>query len=303
MKFPKFNNQLVFKTILATTLILNILGYLGAYLLTHHRAADEFGIGLPRSRIYKLPTESGLKYTDAKITINDNEWLSTWLIKAKNPQGTVILFHGKESSKSSLLTPAQIFNSLNYDTLLVDFRGSGDSSGNTSTVGFHEGEDVALAVKYIQQLNPEQPIILYGVSMGSAAILKAIARDKVKPDGIILELPFARLVDAVKNRLETYELPSVILGELIVFWGGIQHNFNGFSHNPIDYAKAVDCPTLIFSGDRDPLVTVEEVQQIQNNVNSQNKLVVFPNAGHQLLVSIDRQLWQENVTTFLKSIP
>ena len=292
----------VFKTIIAAILLLNILGYTGAYQLTHHRDSDEFGLGLPRSRIYRLPTELGLKYTESQITINDNEWLSTWLIKAKNPQGTVILFHGKGRSKASLLTNAQIFNNLNYDTLLVDFRGSGDSSGNTSTIGFQEGEDVALAVQYIQQLNPEQPIILYGVSMGSAAILKAIARDQVQPDGIILELPFARLVDAVKNRLKTYDLPSIIFGELIVFWGGIQHKFNGFSHNPIDYAKAVNCPTLIFSGDRDPLVTVEEVQQIQNNVNSQNKLVVFPNAGHQLLVSIDRQLWQKNVTTFLKSI-
>ena len=299
----KLSKQLIFKTTITATLLINILGYMGAYLLTHHRDADEFGLGLPRSRIYKLPTEVGLDYSSAKITINDNEWLSTWLIKAKKSQGTVILFHGKESSKSSLLTPAQFFHSLNYDTLLVDFRGAGDSSGNTSTVGFQEGKDVALAVKYIQQLNPEKPIILYGISMGTAAILKAIAKDQVKPDGIILELPFARLVDAVKNRLGTYNLPSFILGELVVFWGGVQHNFNGFSHNPLDYAKTVDCPTLIFSGDRDPLVTVDEVKQIQNNLNSQKKLVVFPNAGHQLLVSVDQKLWQENVATFLKLIP
>ena len=294
--------KLIFETTIITTLLINALSYTGAYFLTHNRDPDEFGLGLPRSQIYSLPTELGLKYTSQKIAINDNEWLSTWLIKTKNPQGTVILFHGKESSKSSLLTPAQIFNSFNYDTLLVDFRGAGNSSGNTSTVGFNEGEDVAIAVNYIQQLNTKQPIILYGISMGSAAILKAIVDTQVKPDGIILELPFARLLDAVKNRLELLNIPSFIMGELVVFWGGIQHQFNGFSHNPIDYTKAVDCPTLIFAGDRDPLVNVDEVKQIHNNLNVQKKLVVFPNAGHQLLVKVDRQLWQENIKTFMTSV-
>ena len=175
MKLPKLRKRLIFETTIITTLLINALGYTGAYLLTHHRNPDEFGIGLPRSQIYSLPTELGLKYSNQKLKIKKNEWLSTWLIKAPNPQGTVILFHGKESSKSSLLTPAQVFNSLGYNALLVDFRGSGNSSGNTSTVGFHEGEDVAIAINYIQQLNAEQPIILYGISMGSAAILKAIA--------------------------------------------------------------------------------------------------------------------------------
>lgn len=297
--------KLIFETTVITTLFINALGYTGAYFLTHHREPDEFGLGLPRSQIYSLPTELGLKYSSQKIPISENEWLSTWLIKTnktKNPQGTVILFHGKESSKSSLLTPAQVFNSLNYDTLLVDFRGAGNSSGNTSTVGFKEAEDVAVAVNYIQQLQSEQPIILYGISMGSAAILKAIADNQVKPDGIILELPFTRLLNVVKNRLELFKIPSFVAGELVVFWGGIQHQFNGFSHNPIDYVQAVDCPTLIFSGDRDPLVEVEEVQQMLDNLNSQKKLVVFPNAGHQLLVKVDHQLWQENVETLLKSL-
>ena len=293
---------MIFETTIFTTVLINAIGYTGAYYLTHHRNPDEFGLGLPRSQIYSLPTELGLQYSNQKIAINNQEWLSTWLIKAKAPQGTVILFHGKESSKSSLLEQAQIFNSLNYDALLVDFRGSGNSSGHTSTVGFNEGEDVALAVNYIQQLNAEQPIILYGISMGSAAILKAIADNQVKPDGIILELPFTRLLNAVKNRLKIYNIPSFIMGELVVFWGGIQHRFDGFSHNPIDYTKTVDCPTLIFSGDRDPLVSVDEVKQIHNNLSAPKKLVVFPNAGHQLLVKVDRQLWQKNVETLINEL-
>ena len=293
---------MIFETTIVATVLLNALGYTGAYYLTHHRNPDEFGLGLPRSQIYSLPTELGLEYSHEKLAINDNEWLSTWLIKTNNPQGAVVLFHGRGTSKSSLLEQAHIFNSLNYDALLVDFRGSGNSSGNTNTVGFKEGEDVTLAVNYIRELNADKPIILYGVSMGSAAILRAIAESQVKPDAIILELPFASLLNAVKNRLKISNIPSFVMGELVVFWGSIQHQFNGFSHNPIDYARAVDCPTLILSSDRDPLVNVDEVQQIHNNLNVPKKLVVFPNAGHQLLVKVDRQIWQDHVETLLQSL-
>ena len=302
MKLPRLKKKLIFETTITATLLINVLGYAGAYLLTHHRTPDEFGLGLPRSQIYSVPTELGLEYTDQRISINNNGWLSTWFIEATNSQGTVILFHGKESSKSSLLNSAKVFNNLGYDSLLVDFRGSGNSSGHTNTVGFNEGEDVSVAVDYIQKLKGNQPIILYGISMGSAAILKAIADNQVKPDGIILELPFPRLLDAVKKRLELYNVPSFVMGELIVFWGGMQHGFNGFSHNPIDYTKAVNCPTLILLGDRDPLVTVDEVKQMYNSLNVPKNLVIFPDAGHQLLVKADFQLWQDNVKKLLKSL-
>ena len=112
MKLPKLRTKLIFETTITATLLINALGYMGAYLLTHHRNTDEFGIGLPRSQIYSLPTELGLQYSNQKIEINNHEWLSTWLIKAKNPQGTVILLTGIQPPKSI------------YDKGLIRFRNS-----------------------------------------------------------------------------------------------------------------------------------------------------------------------------------
>jgi alpha-beta hydrolase superfamily lysophospholipase len=117
---------------------------------------------------------------------------------------------------------------LNYDTLLVDFRGLGGSSGNTTTLGVRETEDVALSMRYAQRSKFKRPFVLYGVSMGSAAILKAVAQREVNPDAIILELPFDRLIDAVKSRLKAFKIPTFPMVELLVFWGGFQYGFNGF---------------------------------------------------------------------------
>ncbi|MBV6624432.1 MAG: alpha/beta hydrolase [Rivularia sp. (in: Bacteria)] len=289
----------IYKFIIITFIILNILSYGGAYYLTYFNSYN-------RQVSSKKPADIGLKYETKRISINRNEWLDTWFIPAENKSnGTVLLFPGNNGSKAKqLLAPTQVFHDLDYNTLLVDFRGLGASSGNSTTIGFREAEDVALAVNYAEKSKLKHPYILYGVSMGSAAILKSMAdKDKnINPEAIILEAPFARLVNAVGSRLKAIKIPTFPITQLIVFWGGIQHGFNGFTHNPVTYAKSVKCPTLILQGKLDKWTSLEEINEILQNLQGSKELVIFPDAGHNLLVTVDKQLWKQSVEKFLGGI-
>jgi hypothetical protein len=60
-----------------------------------------------------------------------------------------------------------------------------------------------------------------------------------------------QLLNAVKSRLQAFGIPSFPLAESIVFWGGVQHGFNGFDHNPVTFASRVKCPTLLLHGATD----------------------------------------------------
>ncbi|MCC0177090.1 alpha/beta hydrolase [Waterburya agarophytonicola K14] len=279
---------------------INFSGYLGAYILTNYRYNNKF-IGFPRPINNKIPTDLQLQYDTIRIKVNQNEWLEMWSIESSSleTKGTVILFHGKGSSKSSLIASAEIFSFLGYKTLLVDFRGSGSSSGNVTTIGVKESKDVALVFNYVKALNTNKPIVLYGISMGTAAILKAIAEVNITPDGIILELPFTRLLNAVKSRLHRSNIPTFPIAELMVFWGGVQHGFNGFAHNPIDYARKVKYPTLILHGGKDITVEIKEIDNLYQNIKTPKKIVVFSEASHQLLVTVNKEMWQTNVEDFL----
>jgi alpha-beta hydrolase superfamily lysophospholipase len=284
---------------------INALAYIGAYTMTHFSSPGEFSLGLPRPHNAKIPTDIGLAYVTHRIPINHSEWLETWLIPAQpsSSKGTVLLFPGNGGSKGKqLLAPAQVFNHLKYDTLLVDFRGVGGSSGNTATLGFREAKDVALVVNYAKKLNLKQPIVLYGVSMGSAAILKAIAQEKIEPDGIILELPFTRLLNAVKSRLQARNVPSFPTAELLVLWGSVQQGFNGFAHNPVIYSKRVNCPTLVLQGKQDKWTDMTEIDELLENLRGSKQLVIFPTAGHDLLVTVDKEHWQQSVEQFIKGV-
>jgi uncharacterized protein len=303
----------LYRLLLIFCLVVNVVAYLSAHTLTDFNSPAQFGLGLPKPTSSRLPSDIGLKYTTHRIPIDSPvetlreraEWLETWSIPVANAKskGTVILFPGNGGSKAKqLLLPAQVFHSLGYNALLVDFRGVGGSSGNTTTLGFREAQDVALSVSYAQKSNFKRPLILYGVSMGTAAILKAIAAEKVSPDAIILELPFARLLDAVRSRIQAISVPTFPLAELIVFWGGIQHGFNGFAHNPVDDASQVKCPILVLHGKLDKWTTGAEIDRIFANLGGSKQLSIFPNAGHNLLITSDREHWIQAIELFLRSV-
>ena len=314
IKLGKRTRQQLYFAALISCLAFNGVAYLGAYKLTHFLVPGQFGIGVTKPNSPKTPADIGLSYHTHRIVIDRDRWLETWLIPVANStisKGIVILFPGSQNSKArQLLAPAQVFHDLGYETLLVDFQGVGGSSGNTNTIGMREAEDVVLSVDYARKLATENsskyshkpPIILYGISMGSAAILRAIAQERVHPDAIILEEPFARLVDAVGSRVRTNFIPAFPLAESIVFWGGIQHGFNGFAHNPVDYAAQVHCPTLILQGELDPWTTATEIDRIYQNLRGTKQLSIFPKTGHNLLVTVDRDRWTQDVDKFLLKV-
>lgn len=305
LKLRRKSKKRFFQVVLAVFLSLNALSFVGAYTLTHFSFPGHLGLGLPKPNSSKLPSDVGLEYVTRRISINQNEWLETWFIQARRSvsSGTVLLFPGNAGSKAKqLLAPTEIFHRLGYDTLLIDFRGVGGSSGNTTTLGVREAKDVALALSYAQSSNFQRPFILYGLSMGSAAILKAVAHEKVNPDAVILELPFARLLDAVRSRLRAVGIPRFPMAEMLVFWGSIQHRFNGFTHNPVTYAKQVQCPALLLHGKLDRWTTVAEIDRIFQNLQGSKELIIFPNTGHNLLVTVDKERWQRSIDRFLKGV-
>jgi hypothetical protein len=209
------------------------------------------------------------------------------------------MFHGFAASKASLLPAAEAFHELGYDALLVDFRGSGGSDGYATTIGYREADDVAAACDYARQQWPDSPLVLYGRSMGGAAVLRALAVGELRPAAVILECPFDRLLSTTKNRFRAVGLPSFPAAELLVFWGGVQHGYSGFDHNPVDYAAAVECPALFLHGERDVRVAPAEAREVFDRLGSKKTWALLEGAGHENLSVARRDAWRAAVERFL----
>jgi uncharacterized protein len=213
-----------------------------------------------------------------------------------------LLFHGYAVSKSSLLTTARVFHELGYGALLVDFYGSGGSSGRGTTIGVKEADDVAATIDYARRTWRNRKIILYGISMGGAALLRAIAVHEVKPDAIIVEATFDTLLNTGKNRFRSMRLSGWPFAELLLFWGNVQNGFNFFSHNPVDYARSVNCPTLILHGEKDERVRLEEARTIASAMGTKARFVAFSGVPHMPIVDARPEQWRLEVSKFLAQV-
>ena len=183
------------------------------------------GVNAPRPHGPGTPADVGLGYYPVTIDGPDNIRLGAWFCPGKRKEPLILLFHGYAADKSSLIQEAKVFHDLGYPALLVDFRGSGESSESFTTIGYLEAEDIRSTVSFVRSKLPEAGLIFYGSSMGAAAILCAVHRFDLKPDAIILEAVFDRLITTVRNRFHTMGIPSFPNAELLLFWGGVQVGF------------------------------------------------------------------------------
>jgi hypothetical protein len=257
-----------------------------------------FGVRLSKPVIKTFPE---VAYKTITLQTHNGLKLEGWWISAMQPaKGSVILFHGYGSNKGTKLPEARYFRELGYNTLLVDFRGHGNSEGYTCSIGYKEAEEVKLAYDYVRSCG-EQHIILWGMSMGADAILKAVPEYGLQPEKLILESPFATLTDAVKSRMWAVHLPGTPLAQLITFWGGVEQGFWAPGFKPVQYAQQVRTPVLLCWGRKDIRVMEHETRAIYKQLGStQKKLVTFDASGHQSFCSNETKEWKAAVSRFLR---
>ena len=321
--FKEFNTRMkIVKRLLwiiaALFILMNIIANFHAYKFTHFadkyvsktKSPDKltsfdkiktllFGVNNPRPTNNIKPST----YFET-IELQSNKRIECWYIKKDSSikpdsaSGTIVMFHGYSGEKSSMLDKSDEFLKINYNTMLVDFMGSGGSEGNQTTLGAKEAEEVKTVFDYLTKRG-EKNIYLFGTSMGAVSILKAINDYHIKPKGIILECPFGSMYQTTCARFKTMNAPTFPMAGLLVFWGGIQNGFWAFGHNPTEYAKKVTCPTLILYGEQDKNVSREEIDEIYNNVKGGKVLKTYKLAGHENYLLKYKSEWKEDISKFV----
>lgn len=251
------------------------------------------GIDNPRPKNKILPT-----VPFKTIQLKSNKQIECWHIEIPNNKGTVILFHGYSGNKSGMHDKATEFLNMGYSVLLPDFMGAGGSQGNQCTIGFYEAEQVKTAFDYIKSKG-EKNVILFGTSMGAAAVMRAISEYQLQANALILECPFGSMLQTVKARFHTMHVPPFPMAHLLVFWGGMENDFNAYSHNPLEYAKNIKVKTLLMYGLKDEEVSAEETNGIFNNLNGEKKLKTFATAAHENYLKNYSAEWKAALQDFL----
>lgn len=258
-----------------------------------------FGVRMPRPQNSETPADYGLDFESMTIDSRGATTLGLWHVPNQKSETVVLLCHGYGASKASLLDEAVAFVELGMACVLMDFPGSGDSSGNRTTIGYNEAEDVCRVVAHLRATYPGKHLILFGQSMGAAAVLRSSSVHQVDVDAIIIEAVFDTLLQTVINRFNTMGVPPFPSAQLLTFWGGVAMGVKPFQHNPVDYAKNVKLPTLVLHGSDDPRARLGEGKRVYSALSGPKKLVVFDGVKHESYQGDNATKWRTAVQNFL----
>jgi fermentation-respiration switch protein FrsA (DUF1100 family) len=148
---------------------------------------------LPSRKISATPDHYGLAYEELQLVTEDGVKLHGWFLPAENPRATLLFFHGNAGNISHRMESLEIFHELGLETLIIEYRGYGQSEGRPSEKGTYL--DAEAAWRYLTEKRevPPHKILLFGRSLG-AAIASHLARDR-QPMGLVLESAFVSVPD------------------------------------------------------------------------------------------------------------
>jgi alpha-beta hydrolase superfamily lysophospholipase len=259
------------------------------------------GVKVPRPTNDATPADHGLAFESRRLDAGGGSFVSLWVIDRPAARGCVVLAPGYASAKSSLLPEAAAFHRLGWAVVLLDYRGAGDSSGNTTTLGLQEGVDVTLAAHKAWELYRDRPLVGYGVSIGAAAVLQSNRLYLIQPfSGVALEAPFDDLPALVRSQVRAAGLPEWPAADLLLYWGGKQHQCDGFAHRPVSDAAFVDRPARVLHGSVDPVATPAMAEAVCEQFYGPKKRICFDGAGP--MIRSDPARWEAAMAEFLADV-
>jgi uncharacterized protein len=242
---------------------------------------------------------------DVEFTTEDGLPIRGWFLAARSgrPSRTLIICHGLGANRSNFLPFVVVGDALEANVLIFDFRGHGDSGGHTVTMGYWEKLDVLAAVKYLREERPTQAreVFAIGISMGSAALIRAAAEVNPPLDGIIVDSSFPSAEELTNKVLAHY--PSAIR-PFIAGPGVPLACLNAGCWlpdvRPIDDIARVRAPLLMIHDQGDELMILENAQRLFNQAVEPKKMWVTRIGSHGSSFLGARKDYLQTIRDFFK---
>ena len=272
--------------------MMGVSGYVG-WQLTHPEPEP----------IAAFPADYGLEKQDIEFRSSmGNVLLKGWLIPAQESGKIAVFAHGYGDNRSNVeptLPLAKALHDQGIASLLFDFRNSGESEKDITSVGQFEKADLLSAIDYAKSLGYEQ-IGLIGFSMGAATALVA-APETNGVRFVVADSPFADLETYLRDNLSKWsELPDFPFTPLIMTEIPLVTGIDPSKVRPVEAIRKLrDVPILLVHAENDDLVPYENSVALKEASGSdKTELWTTPGDGHIGAYNYDPQQYVKKVTDF-----
>jgi fermentation-respiration switch protein FrsA (DUF1100 family) len=249
------------------------------------------------------PADHGLAYEDVSFHSRDGITLRGWFIPATPARGTVIFCHGHAGSMDPDVIYTPWFHEAGFNVLMFDFRAHGRSDGDRVSLGYFERQDLLGAIDYLQGRGITQVGVL-GFSMGGGVGLITVPHSEAIR-AVVSDGGFARLestmVGWAQKRFNPPRWLALSLARLTITVAGWRMGVRLTEADPIRWVEQIaPCPVLFVHGDRDPYVTVSDVEILYAAAGEPKELWRVPEAGHRQVDRCRPAEYREHVIGFFE---
>jgi dipeptidyl aminopeptidase/acylaminoacyl peptidase len=254
-----------------------------------------------RKPIRSNPADFGLEHEDISFSSKDGLTIKGWWIEASNNDRVIVIVHGSEGNRAEppgkMLDIAKEFVNYNYNVLMFDMRGHGESEAKHVSAGLHERYDLLGAVDYVKQRGINKTGVV-GFSLGAAASLMTLSETE-EIDAVVSDSGYADLTDIIKSEFgKRSNLPRFFI-PLVLFLAKVMYDVDFAAVKPIEAVHKTDIPIFIVHGEQDDMVPVEHAYRLAKACrNPDSQLWVLPDAGHSNPYLVRPKEYIEKVISF-----
>jgi hypothetical protein len=224
------------------------------------------------------PAAIGLDHEPVELTTTDQVAIHGWYVPAEPERAVVAFFHGNAGNIGHRLETLSLLNELGLSTLIIDYRGYGQSEGKPSEAGTYR--DAEAAWRYLTEQRGIAPgrIVLFGRSLGSAVAAHLAARHEA--GAVVLESAFTSLPDLAAE-LYPY-LPARLLSR--------------FRYPTAENIARTRAPVLVIHGQADELTPLHHGQEVFERAPEPKRLVTLEgghNTGFLGNEAVYRRAWAD----------
>ena len=221
-------------------------------------------------------------------------WASPRLAAGKGEPIVFVMAHGYGGDRETWTDPMLELPKRGFECVAPSMPGQDASPDPTVGFGVKEATMVLDTVKWVRAQYKKPPkIILYGLSMGGAAVWLASEQDPTV-DAVVSEGAYSRFDEAMYNWLDK-KLPfSSITLRPMIWMAAAEAQLNPAKILPLSAAAKWTKPALVVQGDRDSLIPMHQAHELAEAAKC--PLWIVHNAAHAECYSAEKDEFLKRLT-------
>ena len=266
-------------------LLLILSGALSLYILIiGYVYFNQHNIVLSPSSDYHPPPKS-FNITQNFIQFGDNDSLHTWYVSNNKNDLTVLYFSGNAFNISHRLFHIDVFNQLDINAIMFDYKGYGLSTGLIeSKESFFESSELVYDYMIENLGVSSDSVIFWGYSLGSP--IAAELATKYNSLAIILESPVISI-----NKISEERFPFIPFAIINIFDFDINQHIN--------QSKA---PIILIHSEDDEVIPFRHAIEFFNSLERNKKKIIKIKGDHRLSAFKSFPVYFDNIQSFIRDL-